>query len=81
MNQPADKTFNRTARTMAMKSGGYYSERTRGAKDVIDNATGMLLEAVDAIAPPSDHQPIRLADLVPPTAVHPPQPGIAVSSI
>jgi len=62
MNQPADKTSNRTARTMAMKSGGYYSERTRGAKDVIDNATGMLLEAVDAIAPPSDHQPIRLAD-------------------
>jgi len=62
MNQPADKISGRTAQTMAMKSGGYYSERTRGAKDVIDNATGMLLEAVDAIAPPSDHQPIRLAD-------------------
>ena len=52
----------KTARTMAMKGGGYYSERTRGAKDVIDNASGMLLDAVDQISPPSDGQPITLAD-------------------
>ena len=38
---------------MAMKGGGYYSQRTRGAKDVIDNASEMLLEAADAIDPPA----------------------------
>jgi len=51
-----------TARTMAMKGGGYYSERTRGAKDVIDNAAGMLVEAADAISPPGKGRPIILAD-------------------
>ena len=45
MNQPNTR-ITKTARTMAMKGGGYYSERTRGAKDVIDNASGMLLDAV-----------------------------------
>ena len=51
-----------TARTMAMKGGGYYSQRTRGAKDVIDNAAGMLVEAADAISPPGKRMPITLAD-------------------
>jgi len=51
-----------TARTMAMKGGGYYSQRTRGAKDVIDNAAGMLVEAADAISPPDKGRPIILAD-------------------
>ena len=51
-----------TARTMAMKGGGYYSQRTRGAKDVIDNAAGMLIEAADAISPPGKRMPITLAD-------------------
>ena len=60
MNQP--NTTTTTARTMAMKGGGYYSERTRGAKDVIDNASGMLLEAVNQIPPPRGGQPVTLAD-------------------
>ena len=51
-----------TARTMAMKGGGYYSQRTRGAKDVIDNAVGMLIDAADAMTPPGPGQPVRLAD-------------------
>ena len=57
-----EQTKVRTARTLAMKGGGYYSQRTRGAKDVIDNASGMLLEAADAIAPPNEGYPIVLAD-------------------
>lgn len=52
----------KTASTTAMKSGGYYSERTRGAKDVIDNASGMLLDAVAAIPEPPAGQPVRIAD-------------------
>ena len=55
-----------TARTMAMKGGGYYSQRTRGAKDVIDNAAGMLVEAADAISPPDKGRPIILADFAKP---------------
>tara|TARA_B100000676_G_scaffold26986_1_gene24758 strand:- start:542 stop:1687 length:1146 start_codon:yes stop_codon:yes gene_type:complete len=51
-----------TARTMAMKGGGYYSQRTRGAKDVIDNAAGMLVEAADAISRPGKGMPVTLAD-------------------
>ena len=45
-----------------MKGGGYYSQRTRGAKDVIDNASGMLVEAADAINPSDSGGPIVLAD-------------------
>lgn len=52
----------KTAATTAMKSGGYYSERTRGAKDVIDNAAGMLMEAVAVLPEPPQGQPIRIAD-------------------
>jgi indole-3-acetate O-methyltransferase len=52
----------KTASTTSMKSGGYYSERTRGAKDVIDNASGMLLDAVAALPEPPGGQPVRIAD-------------------
>ena len=55
-------TTGRTARTIAMKGGGYYSQRTRGAKDVTDNAAGMLAEAADATNPPDSDRPIVLAD-------------------
>ncbi len=34
------------ARDIAMKGGGYYSLSTRGAKDVIDAATALALDAV-----------------------------------
>ena len=52
----------KTAATVAMKGGGYYSERTRGAKDVIDRATPMLLEAAAAIPEPPAGQPLQIAD-------------------
>ena len=61
MTEKGDTT-GRTARTIAMKGGGYYSQRTRGAKDVIDNASGMLVEAADAINPSDSGGPIVLAD-------------------
>ena len=51
-----------TAVTTAMKGGGYYSQRTRGAKDAIDQATGMLMEAVAALPAPLPGQPVRIAD-------------------
>ncbi|MGI9523689.1 MAG: SAM-dependent methyltransferase [Hyphomicrobiaceae bacterium] len=52
----------KTASTTAMKSGGYYSARTRGAKDVIDNASDMLLDAVAAIPEPPASLPVQIAD-------------------
>lgn len=52
----------RTAATVAMKGGGYYSQRTRGAKDVIDRATPMLLEAAASIPEPPAGQPLQIAD-------------------
>ena len=61
MAKPSEMTQD-TARTMAMKGGGYYSQRTRGAKDVIDNASEMLVEAADAIDPPDKGRAIVLAD-------------------
>jgi SAM-dependent methyltransferase len=45
-----------------MKGGGYYSQSTRGAKDVIDNASGMLLDAVVALPEPRPGDPVSIAD-------------------
>ena len=45
-----------------MKGGGYYSQSTRGAKDVIDNASGMLMDAVAALPEPAAGRPIQIAD-------------------
>jgi len=45
-----------------MRSGGYYSQSTRGAKDVIDNASGMLIDAVAALPAPAPGQPVHIAD-------------------
>ncbi len=52
----------KTAMTVAMKGDGYYSQSTRGAKDVIDNAVAMLIEATAAIAPTPKGQPLHIAD-------------------
>ncbi len=52
----------KTAATTSMTGGGYYSQSTRGAKDVIDNAKMMLLEAVAAMPGPASGQPVRIAD-------------------
>ena len=52
----------KTAATTSMKGGGYYSQSTRGAKDVIDSAAGMLVAAVGAVPEPAPGQPLRIAD-------------------
>ena len=52
----------KTAATTSMKGGGYYSESTRGAKDVIDNAADMLLEAVAALPDGDPATPVHIAD-------------------
>lgn len=55
-------TIGKTGATVAMKGAGYYSQSTRGAKDVIDNASSMLVEAVSAIAEPPGNTPLQIAD-------------------
>jgi len=52
----------KTAATVAMKGGGYYSQSTRGAKDVIDNATNMLVAATAEITAAPAGQTLRIAD-------------------
>ena len=52
----------RTAAATAMKGGGYYTRSTRGAKDVIDNAAGMLLDAVAALPEPPPGMLLQIAD-------------------
>ncbi|MEM7058848.1 MAG: SAM-dependent methyltransferase [Pseudomonadota bacterium] len=51
-----------TAATTSMKGGGYYSRSTQGAKHVIDNAKGMLLDAIADLPAPVAGQPVRIAD-------------------
>ncbi len=55
-------SISKTAATVAMKGGGYYSQSTLGAKDVIDNASHMLVEAAAAISEPPAGHPIQIAD-------------------
>lgn len=55
-------SIGKTEATVAMKNGGYYSQSTRGAKDVIDNAVSMLIEASAAIPPPPVGSAIHIAD-------------------
>ncbi|MCY4311686.1 MAG: hypothetical protein OXC54_10335, partial [Rhodospirillaceae bacterium] len=50
-------------RDVAMKGAGYYSRATTGAKDVIDNATPMVLDAAAALPIPSDGRPVTVADI------------------
>ena len=50
-------------RDVAMKGAGYYSKSTAGAKDVIDNATPMVLDAANALPIPEDGRPITVADM------------------
>ena len=52
----------KTAATTSMKGGGYYSQSTRGAKDVIDNAADMLLDAVAGLPDAGSDEPARIAD-------------------
>lgn len=55
-------TSKNTYATVSMKGGGYYSQRTRGAKDVIDSAVGMLEDAVAALPARIMEHSIQIAD-------------------
>ena len=62
MTTGSKRATTETAQTLSMKGAGYYSQRTRGAKNVIDNAASMLFDAVHALPEPLDGQPVRIAD-------------------
>ena len=48
---------------MSMKGGGYYSRATVGARHVIDGATGLVLDALDRMAPGDDGTVFTMADM------------------
>ena len=48
---------------MAMKSAGYYSRATIGARDVMDGAVGMILDALDRTPPPDNDTPFTMTDM------------------
>jgi SAM-dependent methyltransferase len=62
MTTGSKRATTKTAQTLSMKGAGYYSQRTRGAKNVIDNAANMLFDAVHALPHPLRGHPIRIAD-------------------
>ncbi len=48
---------------MAMKGAGYYSRATIGAKHVMDNATGLILKALDSQPPVDDGTVFTMTDM------------------
>ncbi len=52
-----------TAGFMSMKGAGYYSKATIGAKHVMDNASGMVIDAVDRMALSDDASMFRATDM------------------
>ncbi|MGI9464570.1 MAG: SAM-dependent methyltransferase [Aestuariivirgaceae bacterium] len=52
-----------TAGFMAMKGAGYYSKATIGAKHVMDNASGMLIDAIDRMNLVDDRSMFRATDM------------------
>ena len=48
---------------MLMKGGGYYSRAAAGARHVIDGATGLVLDALDRMAPGDDGTVFTMADM------------------
>lgn len=52
-----------TARDIAMKGAGYYSKATTGAKDVIDAAASLVLDAAATLTLADDGKPITVADM------------------
>lgn len=56
-------TIRRTDDFMAMKGAGYYSKATIGAKHVMDNAAGLILDAIDRQPPPDDGSVFRMTDM------------------
>ena len=53
----------KTAGFMAMKGAGYYSKATVGAKHVMDNATGMVVDAFDRMKLADDGSIFRATDM------------------
>lgn len=53
----------KTSSFMAMKSAGYYSKATLGAKHVMDNAVGMVLDAVEQMKLADDGSVFRATDM------------------
>lgn len=58
MNQPLQ-----TDDFMAMKGAGYYSKATVGAKHVMDNAAGLILDALDRMDPPDNGEIFTMTDM------------------
>ena len=56
------KTDN-TAGFMSMKGGGYYSKATIGAKHVIDNATHLIIEALDRMGSLDEKSTFTMSDM------------------
>ncbi|MCH2165692.1 MAG: class I SAM-dependent methyltransferase [Marinovum sp.] len=54
---------NNTDDFMAMKGAGYYSRATIGAKHVMDNATGLILNALDRLPPKDDGSVFLMTDM------------------
>jgi len=48
---------------MAMKGAGYYSRATIGAKHVMDNAAGLILDALDRQPPADDGSVFQMTDM------------------
>ncbi|MEM8755894.1 MAG: SAM-dependent methyltransferase, partial [Pseudomonadota bacterium] len=48
---------------MAMKGAGYYSRATIGAKHVMDNAAGLILDALDRRPPADDGSVFQMTDM------------------
>ena len=52
-----------TAGFMSMKGGGYYSKATIGAKHVIDNATHLIIEALDRMGSLDEKSTFTMSDM------------------
>ena len=53
----------RTAGFLSMKDDGYYSKATAGAKDVIDNATPLVINAINSMDLAEQDGPFRATDM------------------
>lgn len=56
-------TAQQTDNFMAMKGAGYYSRATIGAKHVMDNAAGLILDALNRTPPPDDGSVYTMTDM------------------
>ena len=59
MSNQSDRGGINTQAVLAMRGAGYYSERTAGARDVINDARELVLTALETL---SDAESLRLAD-------------------